>query len=140
MGAVAQNVPEKTYEWHFEIKKDEAPNKYTLYAYGQQVNPEWHIWVHDLKSEFLIPTQLFLDSHDNVGWYESYPVKGETYEFKDDIFGNVAYFVGDVTFSNSFTIYKNQPTTISGYVIFQSCNSTTCLPPQKIEFSLPLPE
>lgn len=137
----AQSVPKETMDWQFEIKKDsQVQNNYHFIINGKPLFTDWHIWVLDMTSEFLIPTQIVIESNDKIAWHDSTQVVGEIYAFSDEIFGDVAYYPGEVTFIKTFSSKKClNNSSISGYVIYQACNSSSCLPPKKVEFNLAIP-
>lgn len=133
----AQDFPDKTVDWHFDIdKKDEI---YTLKINAELLEPDWHFWTIDLKSEFLIPTKIILNDSASYEFIQNLQVKGDKVQLDDEIFGNIEYYKSDTEFTQNFKLKNSQRHEISGSVTFQSCNNNMCKPPEIIKFSIPLP-
>ena len=125
----------EVYKWTFTANhiKD---NEYELLIKADNLNPEWHFWTMDPGNEMLIPTQVKFNVSDDFRMDGDFTVEGATVSTSDELFGDVIYYEGDVVFKQK--IKANAGSSVSGSIIYQACNATTCLAPKEIPFSISL--
>lgn len=138
--SVGQDLKKDVIKWQFDIEKNATTNGYSLIINGQQLDPEWHIWVLDMESDFLIPTQVIIDENADIIWDKHAQVTGDIHSFSDEVFGEVAYYTSDISIVMNFTSSNENTESISGEIVYQACNSNTCLPPRTEKFSVQLKE
>jgi thiol:disulfide interchange protein DsbD len=51
---------------------------------------------------------------------------------------NVSYFEKTVTFQQKIKLKSNKATAIKGQLEFMTCNDKKCLPPDDVDFTVPL--
>lgn len=98
----------------------------------------WHIYSQLLdENAGPIATTFELEENSNLVW--DGPIQepaGE--EVYDKNFGSmITYFSDEVTFIQSIA-QVNSPTTVKGSVLFMICDDQGCLPPDLIEFEIPV--
>lgn len=121
--------------WSFDANGDQE--HYEVLITADILQEGWHFWTTDLQSEMLIPTRITFDTASGQELLGDLIVEGTRMEKEDEIFGPVSYYEGDqVLFRQKV---KAKPgSNISGNILFQACNASTCLPPKTIPFSIEL--
>ncbi|MBX9449392.1 MAG: protein-disulfide reductase DsbD N-terminal domain-containing protein [Taibaiella sp.] len=121
--------------WSFDANRDRE--HYEVLITADMLQEGWHFWTTDLQSEMLIPTRITFDIISGQELLGDMIVEGTRTEREDEIFGPVSYYEGEqVLFRQKV---KAKPgSKISGNILFQACNASTCLPPRTIPFSIEL--
>lgn len=74
---------------------------------------------------------------------KGYKINGKTNEpkpitgFEDAFNMDLSYFENTVVFQQRITLVEKSPT-VKGKVVFMVCNDMQCLPPEEVEFSIPI--
>lgn len=133
LGAFAQL--EDPVSWAYFAKKTSATEA-TIYIKAS-IEENWHLYSQHVKPNGPTKTTFtFAKSKD-------YSLVGATAEPKpiskfEKVFNmNVPYFADEVIFQQKVKLNKGT-TTVKGKVEFMVCNDTKCLPPNEIEFSVPV--
>lgn len=132
-GAFAQI--EKPVTWSYVAKKI---NKTEAVLYLKaSIDSKWHIYSQNVKSGGPVKTTFaFSPSKD-------FSLVGKTSEpkaivkYEDTFKMNVSYFEGQVIFQQKIKLNK-ATTIVKGRVEFMTCNDRQCLPPEEVEFSIPV--
>ncbi len=127
----AQNVKDKI-QWKFAIEKSATANEYFVTATAQ-LQPGWHVFGQEPGDEFLIPTHFAFENDDCklLKTEEKGKLKTEDMEGV----GTIHYYEKEVNFVATVRSLEKE---ISGYIEFQVCNATMCLPPTEEKFTLTL--
>lgn len=132
-GAFAQI--EKPVTWSYAAKK--VSKTEAIIYLKATIDNSWHIYSQDMKDGGPIKTTFtFSPSKDFslIGkTIEPKPIKKYESTFKM----NVNYFEKAVVFQQKIKLNK-ATTTVKGVVEFMVCNDTKCLPPEEVEFSIPV--
>lgn len=99
----------------------------------------WHIYALALpRDDGPLPTLIRTTS---AGTFKPAPVEEPAAEEVDDPnFGmRVRYHSGTFTFRIPIERLTNEAFAVAGEVEFMACNDRTCLPPQVVAFSVPIP-
>jgi thiol:disulfide interchange protein DsbD len=98
----------------------------------------WHIYSMNLKDGGPIKTSFtFTPSSD-------YSLDGKTTEptpitkFEKAFSMNVSYFEKSVTFQQKIKLKSANASVVKGKLEFMTCNDKKCLPPDDVDFSIPL--
>lgn len=132
-GAFAQL--ENPVKWSYAAKKI---NKTEAIVYLKaSIDQGWHLYSQNLKPGGPNKTIFtFTKSKDYVAvgaTTEPKPITKFEAVFKMD----VSYFENNVVFQQKIKL--NKPTTaVKGKVEFMVCNDKSCLPPEEVEFSIPI--
>ena len=132
-GAFAQI--EKPVTWSYVAKK---VNKTEAVLYLKaSIDSKWHIYSQNVKSGGPVKTTFaFSPSKD-------FSLVGKTTEpkaivkYEDTFKMNVSYFENQVIFQQKIKLNKGT-TIVKGRVEFMTCNDRQCLPPEEVEFSIPV--
>jgi len=132
-GAFAQI--EKPVTWSYAAKKI---NKTEAILYLKAtIDDRWHIYSQNVKDGGPVKTTFtFSPSKD-------FALVGKTAEpkaivkFEDTFKMNVSYFEKAVIFQQKIKLNK-AAATVKGKVEFMVCNDKQCLPPEEVEFSVPV--
>lgn len=132
-GAFAQI--EKPVTWSYVAKKI---NKTEAVLYLKaSIDSKWHIYSQNVKSGGPVKTTFaFSPSKD-------FSLVGKTTEpkaivkYEDTFKMNVSYFENQVIFQQKIKLNKGT-TIVKGSVEFMTCNDRQCLPPEEVEFSIPV--
>lgn len=126
---------EKPVTWSYVAKKT-GKNEATVYIKAT-IDDRWHIYSQNVKDGGPVKTTFtFPPSKD-------YTLVGKTLEpkaitkFENTFKMNVSYFEKSVIFQQKVKLNK-ATTTVKGKVEYMVCNDTKCLPPDEIEFSIPI--
>ena len=126
---------EKPVTWAYVAKKT-SKTEATLYIKAS-VDDKWHIYSQNIKSGGPVKTTFaFSPSKD-------FALVGKTMEpkaivkYEDTFKMNVSYFEDEVIFQQKIKLNKGA-TVVKGKVEFMVCNDKQCLPPEEVEFSIPV--
>ncbi|MFD2285084.1 sugar transporter [Pedobacter petrophilus] len=132
-GAFAQI--EKPVTWSYAAKKV-SKTEAVLYLKAT-IEDRWHIYSQNVKDGGPVKTTFtFSPSKD-------FALVGKTVEpkaivkYEDTFKMNVSYFEKSVIFQQKIKLNK-ATSTVKGKVEFMVCNDRQCLPPEEIEFSIPV--
>jgi DsbC/DsbD-like thiol-disulfide interchange protein len=125
----------KPVRWSYAAKKISSTE--TILMIKADLNDGWHIYSINQKDGGPLKTTInFTNSSD-------YSLMGKIIEPKpirkfEQVFGiDVLYFNKSVVFQQKIKVKKEQ-TNIKGRVSFMACNDQQCLPPDELEFNIPI--
>jgi thiol:disulfide interchange protein len=119
---------EKTGENTFEVK------------FTAQIDAGWSIYGIDLPPGGPIPTAFEFEPAS--GFEFASPMKAPKATVKFDPNFNMElsmYSDRQVTFSRTVRVTSTRPVNVKGQLVFMSCDATSCLPPDYIDFNFSLP-
>lgn len=132
-GAFAQI--EKPVTWSYAAKKV-SKTEAVLYLKAT-IEDRWHIYSQNVKDGGPVKTTFTFSPS------KEFSLVGKTVEpkaivkFEDTFKMNVAYFEKSVIFQQKVKLNKGT-TTVKGKVEYMVCNDRQCLPPEEVEFSIPV--
>jgi len=133
-GAYAQI--ESPVKWSYAAKK--LNNNEAVILLRATIQDGWHIYSQNVKDGGPIKTSFkFTPSNE-------YALVGKTSEptpvtkYEDAFKMNVSYFEKTVTFQQKIKLKSNKATAIKGQLEFMTCNDKKCLPPDDVDFTVPL--
>ena len=134
-GVAANGQIEKPVTWSYGAKKT-GPNEAVLF-FKATIDDGWHVYSQHVKEGGPVPTKsTFTASKD-------YALDGPTTEPQpikrmEKVFNmEVGFFVNTVIFQQKIKLKAGQ-TKINGQLEFMTCNDMQCLPPEDIDFSIPV--
>ena len=127
-------VPKDPTTWKFEAKKV-GDGKYNIIAH-LSLAEHWHIYSLDPKGDGLeIPPKMTFDQNPLAKPAGAMKEAGKKITgAMDGVDGIVSYFMGNVTYTQSFLVKGN--TTIHGTFAYQVCDDHMCLPTKNKKFTL----
>lgn len=96
-----------------------------------------HIYSQTVPKDGPQPTSFSFNSNNG------YKLKGKTnepkpiIEFEKAFNMGLGYFENSVVFQQRIDLLASSPT-VKGKVVYMACNDTQCLPPEEVEFSIPI--
>ncbi len=133
-GAYAQI--ETPVKWSYAAKK--LNSKEAVVYLKATIQPGWHIYSLNVGDGGPIKTSFeFAKSKDfsPVGkTTEPKPISKYEESFKM----NVSYFEKEVVFSQKISLKSATATNVTGKLTYMTCNDRKCLPPDDVDFSIPL--
>ncbi|GAA3971698.1 protein-disulfide reductase DsbD N-terminal domain-containing protein [Mucilaginibacter dorajii] len=133
-GAYAQI--ETPVRWSYAAKKVNA--KEAIVFLKATIQPGWHIYSLNVGDGGPIKTSFeFNKSKD-------YAPVGKTTEpspmskFEKSFNMNVTYFEKEVIFQQKISLKSASAASVTGKLTYMTCNDKKCLPPEDVDFTIPL--
>ncbi|HEY8783614.1 MAG TPA: protein-disulfide reductase DsbD domain-containing protein [Mucilaginibacter sp.] len=133
-GAFAQI--EAPVKWSYAAKKVSSTEAVVFLR--ATIDPGWHIYSQNVKDGGPIKTSFtFTPSRE-------YSMIGKTAEpkpatkYEDAFKMDVSYFENSVTFQQKIRLKSPKVSAVKGKLEYMTCNDKKCLPPEDIDFSIPL--
>jgi thiol:disulfide interchange protein len=124
-------------KWSFKVEQAK-PEEATL-IFTANIDKGWHLYSQDVPPKGPIPTTFtFTKSKDFelVGKVK----ESKSITEKEELFENMTlkYFADKATFSQKIKVLSKKDFSVKASVEFMSCDNKQCIPPNEIEFSLPV--
>ena len=133
-GAFAQI--DKPVKWSYAAKR--LKNNEAVIFLRATIQDSWHIYSQNVKDGGPIKTSFtFTPSKE-------YTLVGKTAEptpvtkYEDAFKMNVSYFENTVTFQQKIKLKSANVTSVKGQLEYMTCNNKKCLPPEDVDFDIPL--
>ena len=136
MSAGAYAQIETPVKWSYAAKR--LPNNEAVVFLRATIQDGWHIYSMNVKDGGPIKTSFtFAKSNEyTLVGNASEPAPISKYEeaFKMD----VSYFEKTVTFQQKIKLKSANVTAVKGQLEYMTCNNKKCLPPEDVDFTVPL--
>ncbi len=114
------------------------PNSEIKYAIKIKIDSSWHINSNKPNEDFLIPTEIEINSDKNFKAIKTIYPKGKDLKFSFNdkplsVYEDEVLIGGIIKIPNDISLGEHK---IYFKLIYQACNNSTCLPPNKLEDSL----
>jgi len=102
------------------------------------IQPGWHIYSQNVKDGGPVKTSIKFTPA------KGYALVGTTAEptpvtkYEEAFKMNVSYFENTVTFQQKIKLKSASLTAVKGQLEFMTCNDRKCLPPDDVDFNIPL--
>jgi DsbC/DsbD-like thiol-disulfide interchange protein len=127
---------EAPVKWAYAAKRI-SPTEAVVF-FRATIDPGWHIYSMDVKDGGPIKTSFtFTPSKDFVLFgktIEPTPVTKYEKSFSMD----VSYFESSVTFQQKIKLKSPDATVVKGQLEYMTCNDRKCLPPEDVDFAIPV--
>ncbi|MBB6129309.1 protein-disulfide reductase DsbD domain-containing protein [Mucilaginibacter lappiensis] len=133
-GAYAQI--ETPVRWSYAAKK--LNDKEAIVFLKATIQPSWHIYSLNVKDGGPIKTSFEFTSsklYVPIG-KTSEPTPVTKYEKAFSM--NVSYFEKEVVFQQKISLKSASATSVTGKLTYMTCNDKKCLPPEDVDFTIPL--
>jgi thiol:disulfide interchange protein DsbD len=133
-GAFAQI--ETPVKWSYAAKKISSTEAVVFLRAA--IQDGWHIYSQTVKDGGPIKTSFTFSPS------KGYSLIGQTTEptpvtkYETSFSMNVSYFEKSVTFQQKIKLKSANVTAVNGKLEYMTCNDKKCLPPEDIDFSIPL--
>jgi len=132
-GAFAQI--EKPVTWSYAAKKV-GKTEAILYIKAT-IEDKWHIYSQNIKDGGPVKTTFTFSPSKDFGLVGKTTEPKAVVKYESTFKMNVSYFENSVVFQQKIKLNK-ATTTVKGKVEFMVCNDKQCLPPEEVEFSVPV--
>lgn len=124
--------------WTFTAKKL-ADKKYEVHITAT-VQSGWHLYSQVQPEDAVVkPTSIKFNSNPLLATEGKVMETGKVEKFHDERLGVSAnQYAGTVDFVQVIKLKAKAKTNIAGVVEFQTCDDKKCLPPKKVNFSIPV--
>jgi beta-lactamase class D len=133
-GALAQI--EKPVKWSYAAKRISSTEAVVFLR--ATIQETWHIYSQNVKDGGPIKTSFTFSPS------KEYTLVGKTAEptpvtkYEDAFKMNVSYFENTVTFQQKIKLKSANVTSVKGQLEYETCNNKKCLPPEDVDFDIPL--
>jgi len=135
MGIGAYAQIEAPVKWSYAAKKT-SPTEAVVFLKAT-IESGWHIYSQTVKDGGPIRTSFTFAKSDEYALVGK-PTEPKPVTKYEKTFGmNVSYFEKEVVFQQKVKLKPNA-TAVKGKLEYMTCNDHKCLPPDDIEFSIPL--
>lgn len=125
-------------DWSFSQKKV-SDNTYDL-MFTAEIDPGWSIYGLNIPDGGPIATGFEFNDLQGVEFVGEIKAPQPAVKYDPNFDMELSmYSTREVTFIQTVRVLSNQNSTVTGELVFMSCDATSCLPPDYIEFSFNLP-
>ena len=121
---ISKKIDDKTYELHMTAS----------------IQSGWHLFSQNQPDDAIaIPTDFVLNNNPLVKYDGKIKELGKLEKFHDDKLNLSAnQFSNRVNFVQTVKLTTRVKTNVTGTVEYQTCNDQKCLPPKKVNFTIPI--
>ena len=126
---------QRPVKWSFSA--DQKGSEATLIL-SAKIEKGWHLYGQNIAPGGPIPTSFKFNPDRNytVAGKTSEPAAEEVYDPNFDM--KVTYFTDDAVFRQKVKLNTGESFSVKGVVEFMVCNDQMCLPPDEVEFEIPV--
>jgi len=134
-GTQVQAQIQRPVKWTFTAEQKGAEATLVLKA---RIDKGWHLYGQNIAPGGPIPTsfKFTTDKNFSLTGKTSEPSAEEVYDPNFDM--KVTYFADEAVFRQKVKLNTGESFVIRGSVEFMVCNDQMCLPPDEVEFEIPL--
>lgn len=131
----AQSSP---VSWSFSSKKL-AADQYEV-QFTATIQPGWHLYSQNQPKDAIAePTTFTFTKNPFLNFEGKVKEVGRMEKYKDDVLDVTAYqYSNKVVFVQKVKLKGKAKTSVSGNLVFQTCDDEKCLPPKTVNFTIAL--
>ena len=133
---IAHAQIEHPVKWSYAAKK--ISNTEAVVFLRATIQDGWHIYALDVKDGGPIKTSFTFTKSAEYSLIGSPVQPAPTTKFEKSFNMNVTYFEKTVTFQQKVKLKSAKATAVKGQLEYMTCNDKKCLPPEDVDFSIPL--
>lgn len=123
-------VAQEKVQWDFAYNSEDQS-----LTFKATMQDGWHIYSMTTDpSSGPVPTSVHFDKNKKVKFIEAITEPAPKEKYDANFEADVAYFEKEVVFQQKVKVKKTN--SVKGHVTYMACNSTMCLPPVDVEFSI----
>lgn len=140
--SLAQAQFSSPVSWSFSQRDAAGKKNEAVLQMTARLRPGWHVFSQHLKSGGPTPTLFAFQRNPNVQLLGAVTEPKSITYFEPLFKMDVSYFENEVQFEQRVKLVKpvKSPQAIKGKVEFMVCSAKECLPPDEVEFEIPLAE
>ena len=127
---------EHPVKWSYAAKK--ISNTEAVVFLRAIIQDGWHIYALDVKDGGPIKTSFTFSKSPEYSLVGAPIQPAPVSKFEKAFSMNVTYFEKTVTFQQKIKLKSAKATAVKGQLEFMTCNDKKCLPPEDIDFSIPI--
>jgi hypothetical protein len=134
--AAAHAQIEAPVKWSYAAKKVSATE--AVVYLKATIQKDWHIYSQTVKEGGPVKTAFTFKPSKEYATVGK-PTEPKPLSKYEDVFKmNVGYFEKEVVFSQKIKLKSPKASAVTGKLEYMVCNNVKCLPPDEVEFSIPL--
>jgi hypothetical protein len=133
-GAKAQI--ESRVKWSYAAKKISATEAVVFLK--ATIDDKWHIYALDVKDGGPIKTSFTFAPSKEYGLIGKTTQPTPITKYETTFKMNVSYFEKSVIFQQKIKLKNAKALRVKGQLEYMTCNDQKCLPPETVDFSIPL--
>lgn len=127
---------ESHVRWSYAAKKTSATEAVVLIK--ATIDQGWHIYSQTVKEGGPVKTSFTFAPSKEYAIVGKPSEPAPTTRFEKVFNMNVGYFENAVVFQQKIKLKSAKASAVKGKLEFMTCNDSKCLPPDEVEFSIPL--
>ena len=126
---------QRPVKWSFSIEQKE---KTAVLVFKAKIDKGWHLYSQNIPAGGPIPTTFSIkpDNRFSLDGKTTEPSSEEVYDANFDM--KVKYFGDEAIFRQKIKLNTDAAFEVKGTLEFMVCNDEMCLPPEEVEFTLPV--
>jgi hypothetical protein len=131
----AQQIP---VSWTFSSKKI-SNGQYEIYFYAT-IEPGWHVYSQQQPKDAIAePTSFSFVKNPFIQLEGKVSEVGKLEKYKDKVLDVTAHqYSNKVTFVQKVKLKGKAKTSVTGNLVYQTCDDEKCLPPRTVNFTIAL--
>jgi DsbC/DsbD-like thiol-disulfide interchange protein len=134
IGAYAQI--EAPVKWSYAAKKINSTEAVVFIK--ATIQSGWHIYSANLKDGGPIKTSFTFSPSKEYALVGKVSEPAPLTKYEKSFSMNVTYFENSVIFQQKIKLKSAKTTVVKGQLEYMTCNDKKCLPPEDVDFSIPL--
>jgi len=127
---------EDPVKWSYAAKKISSTEAVVLIK--ATIDEGWHVYSQTVKEGGPVATKFTFSPAKNYTLVGKAVEPKPTTKYETSFKMNVGYFENAVVFQQKVKLKGAGPYLVKGKVEFMTCNDHKCLPPDEVEFSIPV--
>lgn len=136
MSAGAYAQIEAPVKWSYAAKR--LPNNEAVVFLRATIQDGWHIYSENVKDGGPIKTSFTFAKSNEYALVGNATEPAPISKYEDAFKMDVSYFEKTVTFQQKIKLKSANVTAVKGQLEYMTCNNKKCLPPETVDFTIPL--
>lgn len=132
------SAQENPVTWTYSSKKINA-DQYEVHLVAT-IQPGWHLYSQQQPKDAIAePTTFSFTKNPFLNFEGKVKEVGRMEKYKDDVLDVTAYqYSNKVTFVQKVKLKGKAKTSVTGNLVYQTCDDKKCLPPKTVKFTIAL--
>jgi len=127
---------EAPVKWSYAAKRTSATEAVVFLK--ATIQPGWHIYSLNVKEGGPIKTSFTFEKSKEFSLIGKTTEPKPMVKFENSFKMNVTYFEKEVIFQQKIKLKSANVTTVKGKLEYMVCNNIKCLPPEEVNFTIPV--
>ena len=134
LGAFAQI--EQPVKWSYAAKKTSVTEA-TVFLKAT-IQPGWHIYSLNVKKDGPIKTSFTFEKSKDYSLIGKTTAPMPIIKYDNQFAMNIGFFEKEVIFQQKIKLNSANAAAVKGKLNYMTCNDKKCLPPEDVDFTIPL--